>query len=76
MQEKLYLDTATGQEQQFESDDIISRYECIILLLSLLALTVFFIIAAWSAILLFIGRTEGGGPLGMLMNVLQIQLLL
>jgi hypothetical protein len=73
MQKILNVDTAIFKEQQFEIDDNISIFESIVLLLSILVLTSFFIIAVWSGILLLYGKTEGGGPLGMLMNLLHTQ---
>jgi hypothetical protein len=76
MQTALHIDNTNVPEQNLEIENNFSRYECIVLLISILVLTSFFIIAAWSGILLIIGKTEGGGPLGMLMNALHIQLLL
>ncbi len=76
MQTTLHIDTGIDEEQLVEIENNLSRYERIVLFLSFLVLIVFFVIAAWSGILLFIGRSGGGGPLGMLMNALHIQLLL
>ena len=76
MQTTFHVDTACNSQQQVEIDETFNGYEIIIFLLSLLVLTSFFIIAVWSGILLIIGKTDGGGPLGILMNALHIQLLL
>ena len=76
MQTTFHVDTACNSQQQVEIDETFNGYEIIIFLLSLLVLTAFFIIAVWSGILLIIGKTDGGGPLGILMNALHIQLLL
>jgi hypothetical protein len=62
--------TINDHEQYIEIDDNFSRYECIVFFFCILVITTFFIIAAWSGILLISGRIEGGGPLGMLMNAL------
>ncbi|HKJ65719.1 MAG TPA: hypothetical protein VJ969_09965 [Desulfopila sp.] len=57
-------------------EDCFSRYEITVLFFSLLMVITTLIFAAWSWILLLTGDIQGGGPLGLLMKLLPINLLL
>lgn len=48
MQPTLLTNTNNGPEQSVQIDDNISRYECIVIFISILVQTALFIIAAWS----------------------------
>lgn len=51
-----------------------SRYEKMVLLVSLILLLSIAVVAAWSAILLLFGAVDGGGPLGVFMKPLSAYL--
>jgi len=57
-------------------DGFLSLYEKIILLLSFSMIITMLTCAAWSGVLLLSGTIEGGGPLGMLMEIIPTHLLL
>lgn len=67
---------AVVEETANFSDKAFTAYEKTVLLFTLSVISTFFVIAAWSAILLFLGEVEGGGPLGLLMRILPINHLL
>ncbi len=64
------------EDYELEIAHRFSRFEIVVYLISIILLTALFIIAFWSGILLATDMTQGGGPLGMLMEALHIDLLL
>jgi hypothetical protein len=61
-------------EKDGETDIRLSVYEKCIYFISLIFLIMIFVIAAWSGILLVTGETESGGPLGIFMEMLQVNI--
>lgn len=54
----------------------LSSYEKTIYVLLFLMLTMILTVAAWSGILLLFGKIEGGGPLGLFVEEILVNLLL
>lgn len=66
---------ASSEEEQ-EIDIGFNRFEIVAYLISILLLIAVIVVAVWSGILLAMDKTEGGGPLGMLMEAFHIHSLL
>ncbi len=62
------------REEAFDSP--LNSYEKAMFVILLLMLTMILTVAAWSGILLLFGQIEGGGPLGLFMEEVLINLLL
>ena len=60
----------TGKRALKDFFQIISMTEMVSLLLFITMVAAFIFISIWSGVLLITGNTQGGGPLGMIANVI------
>lgn len=73
---KKYHERKKLSEQEVDRDEGLSGYEKTIYFLGFCLLICLKFIAAWSGFLLLTEKIQGGGPIGLLMEMLPLHLLL